>query len=90
MRRVLEHPQTRHILDPNKPDQPEEADPYILAMAIKIKKTGDIPTVISQEIKDRAGKMSIASACGLHQLLSLRVEPFLVDRGLLEYRDRNH
>ena len=39
---------------------------------------------------ERVGKMSIASACGLHQIISLRVEPFLVDQGLLDYRGRGN
>lgn len=78
---VLAQPQIARILDPDKPPKPEEADPYILALAIQLK--GQTPVkVLTQEHKDTPKKLSLNSACGLLGIVSLPIEPFLAQQSI--------
>jgi len=80
VREVLAHPQVRNILDPDKIGV-EEADPYVLGLAMFLKDQGEV-TVITEERRDRPGKMSINTACGLLRLYCLSMEPFLAQQGI--------
>jgi|SRR6266850_4920852 len=80
LKEILKHSQVRRVVDPDKAGV-EEADPYVLALAVHLKATYDV-TVLNEERKDKPHKISIATACGLLKLLSLPMEPFLADRGI--------
>jgi hypothetical protein len=80
VREVLAHPQVRNVLDPDKTGV-DEADPYVLGLAMSLKDQGEV-TVITEERKDRPGKMSLNTACGLLRLYCLSMEPFLAQQGI--------
>ena len=78
VREVLAHPQVRNVLDPDKTGV-DEADPYVLGLAVFLKDQGEV-TIITEERKDRPGKMSLNTACGLLRLYCLSMEPFLAQQ----------
>jgi hypothetical protein len=71
------------VLDPDKPRGAEEADPYILALAVELKRDGRDVTIITQEKTDKPGKLSLSSAAGLLKIPAVTVLPFLKSQGLL-------
>jgi hypothetical protein len=80
VREVLAHPQVRNILDPDKTGV-DEADPYVLGLAMLLKDHGEV-IVITEERRDRPGKLSLNTACGLLRLYCLSMEPFLAQQGI--------
>lgn len=80
LRKVLEHPIARLVLDPDKASGSDEADPHVLALAMSLKVTAEV-TVITQEIRDRSGQMSMTTACGVLRLIRVPMEAFLLERG---------
>jgi len=80
VREVLQHPQAKFVLDPEKVGT-EEADPYILGLALHLKEQGDV-TVLTEETRDRPDKLSLNSACGLLRIYCLRIVPFLAQQGI--------
>jgi hypothetical protein len=74
----------REVPEVNDPDRPgvEEADPYVLALAVYLTNAKHRCTVVTEERKDRPDKMSMTSACGILRLPSLPVEIFLARRGV--------
>lgn len=76
---VLSDPQVNKVLDPDK-DQ-EEADPYVLAMALKAQGVTKVG-VLTQEKRSRPKKLSMSDACGLLRIVSVSIEPFLVQEGI--------
>ena len=80
VREVLAHPQVRNIVDPDKAGV-EEADLYVLGLPMYLKDQGEV-TVITEERRDRPGKLSINTACGLLRLYCLSMEPFLAQQGI--------
>jgi hypothetical protein len=71
---------TPSVLDHEKPAGADEADPYVLALALKLSTEGHQTTVITEERKDRAQKMSLNTACGLHRLVCVPMMAFLGSR----------
>ena len=53
------------VLDPDKDSGAEEADPYILAMAVLLRGTGVDARVVTEEVRDYPKKMSLNTAAGL-------------------------
>lgn len=82
LRAILAHPQVRRIMDPDKTGI-DEADPHVLALAMRLKETGYDVTVLTEEIKDRPDKLSMGTACGHLKLYRLPIEAFLVQEGLI-------
>lgn len=78
--RVLEV--TPKVLDHDKPAGADEADPYILALALKLSQDGHLVTVITEERKDRPDKMSLNTACGLLRLPCVPIVAFLESEGI--------
>jgi hypothetical protein len=83
VKQLLRDPQIMLVLDPAKTGPPEEADPYVLALALQHKQKGDEVVVLSQERRDRPRKLSVNTACGLLRLYCLPMEAFLVQEGIL-------
>jgi len=71
------------VLDAEKPAGADEADPYVLALALRLKEHGHEVTVISEERKDRPDKMSLTTACGLLRLYCVPLMGFLGDQGMI-------
>jgi hypothetical protein len=83
VKQLLKDPQIKLVLDPSKTGPPEEADPYVLALALRRKQKGEEVVVLSQERRDRPRKLSVNTACGLLRLYCLPMEAFLVQEGII-------
>jgi hypothetical protein len=70
------------VLDPHKPSGEDEADPYILALALILRRDGKDARVLTEEQNDLPDKMSMASGCGLLGIPRNRIEPFLRLKGI--------
>lgn len=81
VKEILAHPQVSRVVDPDKAGV-EEADPYVLALAVYLKREGYDVTVLTEETKNRPDKLSMNTACGLLRLWCLSIEPFLVERNI--------
>jgi len=51
------------LIDPDKSD--EQADPYVLALAIDLRGLGFDVTVVTDDFRDKPGKLSLATAAGM-------------------------
>ncbi len=71
------------VLDPDKPRGAEEADPYILARAVELKRAGRDVTIITQDKIDKPRKLSLSSAAGILKLPDVAVLAFLKSQGLM-------
>jgi hypothetical protein len=69
------------VCDPDKVGV-EEADPYVLALALHLARQGRRCTVITEERKDRPDKMSLTTACGVLRLPALPLETYLARQGV--------
>lgn len=69
------------LIDPNT--QFEEADPYVLALALEKADTGDKTVVVTNDFKDRTTKLSLSSACGLVGIVSVPCLPHLRRDGII-------
>jgi hypothetical protein len=65
------------VLDPDKDTGAEEADPYLLAIATRLRGEGKDARVVTQETKDTPRKMSLNTACGLLGIPSVPLSAFL-------------
>jgi hypothetical protein len=57
--------QVPQILDPRKDSGEDEADPYVLALAVKLRDQGVDARVVVQEVRGAPAKMSLNTACGM-------------------------
>lgn len=71
------------VLDPDKVVGPEEADPYVLARAVELKREGREACIITQEKNDKPNKLSLSSAAGILKLPAVTVIAFLQAEGLM-------
>jgi len=53
------------VLDPHKDSGADEADPYVLAMAVRLKATEADVRIVTQETRDKPGKTSLRTAAGI-------------------------
>jgi hypothetical protein len=65
------------VLDPDKDTGAEEADPYILAMALHLRRTGVDARIVTEEVRDYPSKMSLNTAAGLLGIPSVNLMAFL-------------
>jgi hypothetical protein len=65
------------ILDPEKESGVEEADPYVLAVARKLRASAVDARVITQESKDTPTKMSMSTAAGILGIPCVPLKAFL-------------
>jgi hypothetical protein len=65
------------VMDPEKQTPIDEADPYVIALALELREGHQNPTVITEDRKDQPKKMSLATACGLWEVPSVPLEAFL-------------
>mgnify|MGYP001577184291 CR=1 FL=1 len=57
--------QVADVLDPTKDSGADEADPYVLALAVSLREQSLDARVVTQETKDSPRKMSFNTASGL-------------------------
>jgi hypothetical protein len=60
----------------------DEADPYVLAPAIDLRKRGRDVVVVTEDRVERPQKTSLSSACGIFGIPSVALMPFLHDERL--------
>lgn len=65
------------VLDPDKDTGVEEADPYVLAVARKLRADGIDARVVTQESKDTPLKMSMSTAAGVLGIPCVPLKAFL-------------
>jgi Domain of unknown function (DUF4411) len=65
------------VLDPDKDAGTDEADPYILALALRLRAEGKDARIVSEESKDSPRKMSIRTATGVLGIPSVPLKAFL-------------
>lgn len=65
------------VLDPEKESGVEEADPYVLALARKLRAAGVDARVVTQETKDTPLKMSMSTAAGVLGIPCVPLRAFL-------------
>ncbi|MBK6919509.1 MAG: DUF4411 family protein [Deltaproteobacteria bacterium] len=74
---VLSDSQVASVVDPDKSFGADEADPHILALALCLKKAGHQVTVVTEDRRDKGGKLSVVTACGLLRVYALPLAAFL-------------
>ena len=67
----------RTVLDPDKDTGVEEADPYILAVAVRLRAEGKDARMVTEEKKDTPRKMSLSTAAGFLGVPSVPLKAFL-------------
>jgi hypothetical protein len=71
------------VLDHKKVATHDEADPYVLALAILLAEQGHQVTLLTDERKDNPSKMSMNTACGILRLPCMPTRTFLQRSGIL-------
>ena len=70
------------VLDPDKDGGEDEADPYVLAVARKLRAAGVDARVVTQESKDTPSKMSMSTAAGVLGIPCVPLRAFLAAEGI--------
>ena len=79
VKNVLADSQLKNVLDPQKDH--EEADPYVLALAMKISEQTAVG-VLTQDRVSQPTKLSLNDGCGLVRIVTLTMEPFLIQQAI--------
>jgi hypothetical protein len=79
VRRVLEV--ALNLVDKDKTSGPDEADPWVVALALSFLEDGRAVTVITEDRNDRLDKTSVQSACGLLGIPAMSIVAFLQYKG---------
>jgi hypothetical protein len=70
----------RRVIDPTA--EKDEADIYVLSVALGLQRAGKEVGVLTQERRDQATKLSMNTACGLLGLVCLPMQAFLHQEGI--------
>lgn len=76
----------RLVLDPEK-DGVEEADPYVLSLAVRLSRSRPV-RVVTEERTDRPRKLSLASVTGVLGLSAVNLGAFLQVNGIWTLPER--
>jgi len=76
--------QVPEVIDADK-DGEEEADPYILALALELKREGADVRVVTNEFKTTGPKMPLGSAAGFLAVPAVTLRTMLKFEAILEY-----
>ncbi|HEY4239262.1 MAG TPA: DUF4411 family protein [Kofleriaceae bacterium] len=69
------------LLDADKPSTTDEADPYVVALALQLIRADHAAVVVTEETRDTPTKTSMRSACGLLRIPTLSMRVFLSRQG---------
>jgi len=78
------HTLVRRVVDPHA--EKDEADIYVLSVAVELQRAGNAVGVLTQERKDHAMKLSMNTACGLLGLVCLPMSAFLHQEDIWTWR----
>ncbi len=70
------------ILDPAKESGADEADPYVLALAMKLRANGDDARVVTEETRNYPRRLSLNTACGMLGVPSVPLRGLLRAEGI--------
>jgi Domain of unknown function (DUF4411) len=70
------------VLDPDKDSGAEEADPYLLAVAVQLRVQAKDSRIVSEEIRETPRKTSLRTAAGLLGVPSVSLKAFLEFEGI--------
>jgi hypothetical protein len=70
------------VLDSEKPATVDEADPYVLGLALELQRAGRSVRVITEERRNRPDKMALSTAAGVLGLPAVTLAAFLKTQGL--------
>ena len=70
------------VLDPDKDTGVDEADPYLLAVAVRLRAEGKDARIVTQEHRDTPRKISLSTASGLLGVPSVPLDAFLKFEGI--------
>jgi len=76
-------PAVGRVLDVEKDEGPDEADPYVLAYALTLADAGRRVTVVTEEKRNRPDKMAMKDACGILDIPAMSVDTYLRMKGLV-------
>jgi rRNA maturation endonuclease Nob1 len=74
--------QVPDLLDVAKTSLTDEADPYVVGLALKLQREGNHVIVITEETKDSPVKTSMRSACGVMGVPTISMRVFLARQGM--------
>ncbi len=76
--------QVPEVIDPDK-EGVEEADPYVLAMAVDLLNGGIDARVVTEEFKTTGPKMNLGSAAGFLRIPSVSIKTMLKFEGIMQF-----
>jgi len=76
-------PALGRVLDVEKDEGPDEADPYVLAHALTLAHAGRRVRVVTEEKRNRPDKMAMKDARGILDIPPMSVDTYLRMRGLV-------
>lgn len=76
------------VLDATKDSSIEEADSYVLAMAVESLRQGEDARVVSEEFKTTTNKMPLGSAAGALRIPSVSLRTMLKREKILDFEKR--
>ena len=65
------------VLDPTKDSGADEADPYVLAVALRLRNQGVDARIVTEERRDTPSKLSLSTAAGILGIPSVPLTAFL-------------
>lgn len=94
LKEIMSHKIASKVIDVSKHDNVNEADPYLLELALRLKNRPHLPlglesssdcavTLITEEVKNKASKVSLSQAAGVLGIPCLRMEFFLLNEGIV-------
>lgn len=82
-RELCQHHLVSQVVDENSED--DEADIYVLALAVALQRKGTTIGVLTEERRDQPRKLSLTTACGLLELVCLPMKAFLQQENIYDW-----
>ena len=79
---VMNDPVASLTSDPNQANESEDADPFVLATALHLKRLGHSPTVVTQESNKKIPLVALNTASGALEIPAINLYAFLVKLGI--------
>jgi len=67
----------------------DDADPYVIALALTLKVDGHEVTIITQDVNTKPTKTALADAAGVFGIPCVRFHTFLVTEGIWDGREED-
>lgn len=94
LKEIMSHKIASKVIDVGKPANVDEADPYLLELTLRLKSkpqstlgleyTNDCTvTLITEEVRNKANKISLSQAAGVLGIPCVRMEFFLLNEGIV-------